>query len=342
MARSGSRGSNPPTMLPKVSSASALSAQKQGGRQADGPAGLQIRGDSNPCGTESGVDCRAPEGTINQMLSISPRLAAPVMARARGEVSLAVRSREGGVSLTGLRQSGSLKCLFPRTAGRALQAVLLNSAGGVTGGDRLSLSARAEANAALTLTTQAAERIYRALPGETGRIETRLDVAAGARVDWLPQETILFDGCALERSLRVDMQEGAALLLAEPLVFGRLEAGETVTSARFLDRVEVRRAGVPVCLDSIRLEGDVQAQLDRPGVAGGARAMASLVYVAPDAEARLATVRRLLPRDAGASLLDEDVMVMRILALDGNGMRSRIVPILDRLSHDGLPRCWSI
>lgn len=264
------------------------------------------------------------------------------MARAQGEVSLAAKSRDGCTALRRLRQSGSLRCLFPRNAGHALQAVLLNCAGGVTGGDRFSVSARAEAGTTLTLTTQAAERIYRASPGEKGRIETRLDVAEGARVNWLPQETILFDGCSLERSLTVDLKEGAALLLAEPLVFGRLEMGETLTSAHVLDRIEVRRAGVPIYLDRIRLAADVQAQLDRPGVAGGARAMASLVYVASDAEAQLAMLRRCLPRHAGASLIHEDVLVMRLLASDGNEMRSRLVPKLNHLSHGGLPRCWSI
>lgn len=276
------------------------------------------------------------------MQSISPQFAAPVMARAQGEVSLAVKSRDGGTALRRLRQSGSLKCLFPQGAGPALQAVLLNCAGGVTGGDHFLLSAGAEAGTTLTLSTQAAERIYRALPGEKGRIETRLDVAKAARVNWLPQETILFDGCSLERSLTVELQEDAALLLAEPLVFGRLEMGETLTSARLLDRIEVRRAGVPIYLDRIRLAADVQAQLDRPGVAGGARAMASLLYVAPDAEAQLAMLRHLLPRHAGASLLHEDVLVMRILSRDSNEMRSSLVPMLDHLSQGGLPRCWNI
>ena len=264
------------------------------------------------------------------------------MARAQGEVSLAAKARDGGTALRRLRQSGSLKCLFPRSAGRALQAVLLNCAGGVTGGDRLSLSAHAEAGTTLTLTTQAAERIYRALPGKKGRIETRLNVAEGARVNWLPQETILFDGCSLERSLTIELQAGATLLLTEPLIFGRLEMGETLTSAHVLDRMEVRRAGVPIYLDCIRLAGDVQAQLDRPGVAGRARAMASLVYFAPDAEAQLEVLRRCLPRHAGASLLQEDVLVMRFLSRDSNEMRSTLVPMLNHLSHDGLPRCWNI
>ncbi len=264
------------------------------------------------------------------------------MARAQGEVLLAAKSRDGGTALRRLRQSGSLKCLFPRGVGHAMQAVLLNCAGGVAGGDRFSISARAEAGTALTLTTQAAERIYRALPGEKGRIETRLDVANSARVNWLPQETILFDGCSLERSLTIELQEGAALLMAEPLVFGRLEMGETLTSAHFLDRIEIRRAGIPIYLDRVHLAADVQAQLERPGIAGGARAMASVVYVSPDAEAQLAMLRHHLPRHAGASLLHADVLIMRILSRDSNEMRSCLVPMLDHLSHGGLPRCWSI
>ena len=262
--------------------------------------------------------------------------------RANGEVSLDTKPGAGGTVLRRLRQSGSLKCFFPRNSGPGLQAILLNCAGGVTGGDRFMIYAHAEAGTVLTLATQAAERIYRARTGEIGRIESRLEVSENARVNWLPQETILFNGCSLERSLQVELHDDAALLLSESLVFGRVEMGEVLTSAFFRDRIEVQRTGVPVYLDLVHLEGDVRAQLDRPGGAGGARAMTTLVYVASDAEARLAVLRGLVPHRAGVSLLHRDVLVMRLLARDSHEMRSDLVPILNLLSYAGLPRCWSI
>jgi len=255
---------------------------------------------------------------------------------------MAVRPSGRATALRDLRQAGSLKCLFPRGSDGALQAMLVNTAGGVTGGDRFTLDATAEPGSQLTITTQAAERAYRAQPGEVGTLRTRLDVGAGARLNWMPQETILFDGCALTRSLTVDLAPDASLLLAEPLVFGRLAMGETLRNARFRDRVEIRRAGRPAYLDATAWQGDVQAQLDRPGVAGGARACTSLVYVSPDAEARLDPLRRLMPDRAGASLLADDMLVMRLLADDSYAMRAALIPILTLLSPDGLPRCWML
>ncbi len=241
-----------------------------------------------------------------------------------------------------MRQAGSLKALFPQGAKPDLQAVLVNTAGGITGGDRFEISARAGPGTRLTLTTQAAERAYRALPGETGELNSRLFVGDGARLDWLPQETILYRDCALRRRLSVELAGDASLLLVEPLVFGRAAMGETLDRARFRDRIEVRRRGELLYLDAMAFEGDVAARLARPAVADGAAALASLIYVAPDAEAHLAPLRDMLPMTGGASLIGEDVLVLRLLAADSHLLRRTLVPILNRLTGDTLPRPWML
>ena len=168
--------------------------------------------------------------------------AAPLAAqpRAQGEAGAVM----GPKGLIGLRQQGSAKCFLPRTHAEAT-AVFLNTAGGLTGGDRFAYAAEARAGARLTATTQAAERVYRAQPGETARVSGRVTLGAGARLDWLPQETILFDGGALDRRLEVDMAEDARLLAVEPLVLGRAAMGETVHEARFRDAWRLRRGGGP-------------------------------------------------------------------------------------------------
>lgn len=216
----------------------------------------------------------------------------------------------------------------------------MNTAGGITGGDSFLLTAEAKSGSALTLTTQAAERVYQAQPGMPGKLNSRLHVKRGARINWLPQETILFNGCALDRSLTVDLEEGARLLLAEPLIFGRTAMGETLTDASFSDRIEIRRGGRPLYLDAVQLCGNIQAALDRPFVTAGAVAMASCIYIAPDAETYLTPIRSMLPETAGASLIGEDVLVARMLAKDSFLLRRSLVPILNLLSQNNLPRCW--
>lgn len=162
----------------------------------------------------------------------------PTQPRAIGALRLSARRRPEGTRLMGLRQSGALRALFPRRGGAALEAIVVNTAGGVTGGDRLAVEAAAEDGAHLTLTTQAAERAYRAQPGSTGIVRNTLRLGGRARLAWLPQETILYDGCAMSRTLGVEMARDAAFTMVEALVFGRAAMGETLRGAWFRDRVD--------------------------------------------------------------------------------------------------------
>jgi urease accessory protein len=244
--------------------------------------------------------------------------------------------------LDGFRQSGSFKCLFPQRRRAALDAVLLNTAGGVTGGDQFEFSAHAVPGTTLTITTQACERAYKAQPGEIGKVTNRLHVDADARINWLPQETILFNGSALNRRLKIDLVKGSSVLLVEPLVFGRPAMGEEGTDLDFRDRVEIRRDGVPLFLDAINMRGNVRDHLARPFVAAGAGAMALVVLVAESAEAKLAPLQDSLPVTGGVSLLRPDVLVMRLLAEDSFALRQTLLPVLQLLNGAPLPRCWKL
>ncbi|SFQ18581.1 urease accessory protein [Roseivivax halotolerans] len=264
------------------------------------------------------------------------------LTRARGRASLSVRHARGASRLRALGQSGSAKLLFPHGAGEMLQTTWLNTAGGITGGDRFALDACAEDGAALSLTSQAAERIYRARGAETGRMTTRLSLGAGARLHWLPQETIFFQGAALDRNLQVEMAQDATFLGIETLIFGRAAMGEDVTQLNLRDRIELRRAGRLIHSDRLALRGDARARLGGAHVAGGARAMASLVIAAPGIDARLPAIRDFLPARGGASAPLPGLVVARILADDGFDIRQRLVPLLRYLSGSELPRPWMI
>jgi len=181
-----------------------------------------------------------------------PVLALPPQPRAIGVGRVTTKLRDGRTVLDLLHQQGSLRVLFPRTHGTALDAVMLNTGGGITGGDRFQMNASAGAGCHLVLTTQAAERAYRAQPGEIGRVETELHVGAGARLDWLPQETLLFEGSALSRQLRIELAPDARLLMVEPVIFGRAEMGEVLHDLLFRDRVDIVRDGKPKFADRTR------------------------------------------------------------------------------------------
>lgn len=258
-----------------------------------------------------------------------------VSARRRGDVSV----------LQDLHQSGSMRVLFPRPASPPT-AMLLNTAGGITGGDRFEVSAAAEPGADLTVTTQAAERAYAAMPGPAGRLDTVLRAEAGARLWWLPQETILFDGCALERTATIEIAGDAELLYLEPVVFGRAASGEVLRQGRFHERVRLRRDGRMVYADGIALSGDIAAQMAHPARGAGAGAMATLVLAAPRAEACLAPTREKFAElsgvSAGASLIEPQIMVVRMLADDSFELRRALLPVLDDLTGGTLPICWRL
>ncbi len=261
--------------------------------------------------------------------------------RARGAVQLTAVASPRGTEIAKLRQSGSLKLVFPR-AETDLQAVLVNTAGGITGGDRFDVDLHAGPGARLTVTTQAAERAYRAQPMSTGRLDTRLTIGVGARLCWLPQETLLFEGSTLRRTLEVDMAEDATFLMVEPLVFGRAAMGEILRDARLTDAITVRVGGRPAYLDRLTLSGDVTAHLSRPTIAGGAGALATLLYVGAEAEAHLGPVRAMLEETAGASLIGPDLLAVRMLAPDSFDLRRSLIPVLTRLGGQALPRAWMI
>lgn len=266
----------------------------------------------------------------------------PRQPRARGRLDVAAKLRAGRSRIADLHQSGSFKALFPHGVSSALQAVVLNTAGGVTGGDRYHLNARAEENAALVLTTQAAERIYRAQPGEVGHVRTALTIGRGGRLDWLPQETIVFDHAALDRRLEADVASDGRLLVVEPLVFGRTAMGETVNQGALTDRWRVRRGGDLIFADTLRLDGAVQQTLDRAASGQGARAMASLLLVAPDADLYLDSLRDTLGEKGGASLIRPGVLFGRCLAVDGFALRRHIIPAIQALSGAAIPKTWTL
>lgn len=244
--------------------------------------------------------------------------------------------------LEGLRQSGSLKLVFPRRSAAGLEGVIVNTAGGLTGGDRFCIKAKVRAETELTLTTQAAERAYRAQPGEIAELETCISVEAGARLNWLPQETLIFQRSAFKREIKIHLEPSAQMLLCEPVIFGRQAMGETAIEALFHDRILVHHEERPIYFDQLRLDGNVTSLLSRQHTAGGATSFATVVYVGPDAESHLTFIREIPCTTLGASLMAEDVLVVRVLASDGFEMRKLLFPILRQLRRGDLPRPWMI
>ncbi len=266
----------------------------------------------------------------------------PRMIRADGGVRLAIDAdpRRGGTPMR-IAESGGYRVRFP--GGRICEGVFINTGGGMTGGDRLAIDVALGESACATLTSQAAEKIYRSDEADTA-IGIRLDLAAGAALDWLPQEQILFDESRLRRRLTVEMAADARLILVESTIFGRTAMGERVESGRFRDSWRVRRAGRLVFAEEVRLEGPIAQTLARGAVAGGAHAFATCLIIAPDAEARLEEARAHLdnaPCPCGVSALD-GLLVARFLSDDAQALRAALIRFVEGMRAQKMPRSWMI
>ncbi|MEX6508119.1 urease accessory protein UreD [Jiella sp. M17.18] len=266
---------------------------------------------------------------------------APVpLQRSAGRVDLAVRPLAGRTRLERLHQAGCLKLRFPRPIGPSAEAVLINTSGGLTGGDRLDQSFQVASGGRLTVTTQACERVYRAASG-SAEVTSRIAIGDDASLAWLPQETILFDGGAITRRLDVDAAPGARFLLSESVILGREMMGESVEAGSFRDRWRVRIGGRLVFADDLRLEGPVAAIAAQPASLAGNRAFATLLAHGPGLEGWVPAIRDMAGEAGGASIVG-GLLVVRLRAPSGFHLRKRLVPLIRALADGALPRVWSV
>jgi urease accessory protein len=226
--------------------------------------------------------------------------------------------------------------------------VLLNTSGGIVGGDRLEVGVEMAARTVASVTSQAAEKAYRSA-GPDASMQVRLRLEDGAFLEWLPQETILFDGARLRRSLGADLAADARLLAADVLVFGRLARGERFRSGLLQDRWQIRVGDRLVWADALRLAGDPGALIEAPFGAGGAAAFATCIYVGPDAEDRLELARSLIdqPGARGGATCLAPVLIVRWLADDPAAARKALRRFCARFRQEvarlpgRLPAIWS-
>jgi urease accessory protein len=260
--------------------------------------------------------------------------------RAQGAVRFGVRLQDGVTRRGDLHESGSLRVRFPSPEEQGLSGVFVNTAGGIAGGDRFDISIHAGEGARLTLTTAAAEKVYRA-PGSAAQLTIALKAEAGAHLSWLPQETILFDRARIQRRIDIDFAETASLLLCEIVVFGRTAMGETMRHGEFVDRWRLRRAGRLVFAETIRLDGDIGARLARPAVANGGVAIGTALIVPGDDTIveRIREASESFAGEVGISCWNGFAMA-RFCAQDAARLRADMMTVLGRASSAALPRLW--
>jgi urease accessory protein len=267
-----------------------------------------------------------------------------------GAARIAVAADAGRTRLRDLYQSDPCRVLFPRPAfGAPFEGVIVTTSGGIVGGDRIAIRIDAGDGSLATITTQAAEKIYRSA-GADSRLSIDLTVGRNALLEWMPQETILFDGARLRRTTRIEAAPGSRLLCGEMIVFGRRARAEKFTRGFLHDGWRVTERGRLIWADALHLGDDIDGIMNRASCFGGAAALGTLVFRADDAGDHLDDVRAILrdSRDrcrAAATCLGP-LLVIRFLGADAAATRQAVydfwsgfrTAILDLPAR--LPRVW--
>ncbi|MEM7567029.1 MAG: urease accessory protein UreD [Pseudomonadota bacterium] len=290
----------------------------------------------------------------------APPITPPVLQRTFGRAHVGFGVERGATRLADLRQEGAAKIRLPRTHGGPPEAVLINTAGGLTDGDRIEQSVSLAPGATVTVTTQACEKLYRARGDVPAHIVNRLTLAEGARLLWMPQETILFENGRLVRRLAAEMAPDARLLVCEAGLLGRAAMGEEPTRGLLNERWEIWVDGRPFAIERSRIGGGtgaLESTTQGPATLGGARAFATVLLAAPGDDAlvdRAADALRSLPMpdapaDRGASAWNGRLL-LRLVTPSGLALRRALVPALETLAglvrgepgSARLPKVWAL
>lgn len=254
-----------------------------------------------------------------------------VHQRSHGTVLLHV-GRDG---LSRMRESGSAKVRYLRAGN---EAILINTGGGLAGGDQFAFDIEVAPGASLTMSTQAAERVYRSL-GSPATVDVNLVAGHGSKLFWLPQESILYDGAVLNRRIDAEVAPGASFLAVESIILGRAAMGETVARACLQDRWRIHQKGRLVFADVVAFDG---MPPDTPATLGNARAVATVVLISDQAGALVDHVRSVIG-DAGGASAWSGKLVARFAARDGFELRKALIPALAVLAQGKkLPKVWSL
>jgi len=257
--------------------------------------------------------------------------------RAIGAASLEVAAQ----GLARLHQAAPLRVLFPTPdPGQPLEAVLVNVAGGLAGGDALEARVTLRDGAQALVTTPAAEKIYRSL-GEAARIATRLEIGEGAALEYLPQEAILFEGGQLARRMEVELAPDGTLLAAESVVLGRIARGEVWSRGWLRDSWRLRQAGRLVWADALALDA---ARRDVPFGLDGAESLGMLLLADRDAARHRELARELT--EGAASLVRPGLLLLRFLGTAGGVRGAMATAIMEMRAAalnrpKSLPRLWT-
>lgn len=270
----------------------------------------------------------------------------------RGLADIRFAKSDGHTRLAHLAHHEPLRVLFSKPAqGDVAQATLVNMSGGLIAGDVLNINFAVDDDASAICVASAAEKVCRS-DGNECVIAVDVHADKNAWAEWLPQETIFFDGARLRRTTRLHLAPGARILAGEFLVLGRIASGETVSHGYLRDAWEVRQDGRLIWTEALRIDENFTAIGNAKACLNGARALATMVFADGGVTQYLEAARALQQAYgdkvlASASCVN-GVLVMRWLAVEPQLLRAALGLFWAAFRHQAaglpavLPRIWHV
>lgn len=264
------------------------------------------------------------------------------------ELHLRFARQEARTALIENRHQGPARvqrAFYPEASGRA-HVYLLHPPGGYVGGDCQALSVQCDPHAEVLLTTPSATKCYRSL-GPTVSLQQRFSVGRRAYLEWLPQETIVFNGARVSNMVRVDLCSDASFLGWDILCLGRPASAELFTSGFFNQRFSVWRDGKPLWIERGDYEGGSALLQNRFGL-GGHAVTATFICT----EVSESVMRSLRSEDENAKNCLSisqiaDILIVRYLGGSAEEARKAFVRLWGIIRREGWnapacePRVWS-
>jgi urease accessory protein len=270
------------------------------------------------------------------------------LQRADGCGRIVLSGSEKGTRIEDVFERSPIRIMFPRIGGHPVEeAVLINTGGGVAGGDRLECSVTALPGASIAVTSQAAEKVYRALDAPA-RVATTLKAHESARLAWLPQETIVFNAARIHRTTEIELFAGAQLLALEWLVLGRAAHGEIVVAGSVSDGWRVKKDGRLIWADSFRITDEIFPHLKTKALLSNCTAIATLIYFGLDLDKRLDFLREIIPSlgCTCAATLVSGLIVVRFAAKQCSDLKLALRSFLQQFEPEvgsgpfRVPKMW--
>ena len=240
-----------------------------------------------------------------------------------------------------LYQKGSSRLFFPKNFSKTMECVLINTAGGITGGDKFKCSIKASEESSILVTTQASEKVYRAING-SAEVETQLSISKNSKLVWLPQDTILFSESNLSRKIIIHIEDGAEFLAFDQIVLGRSAMGENIVKSNLHDNWKIYYRNKLIYFDQSGWKNNVP--LNCAGLKN-IRSYASFFYVGPKVEAyeqKLKNIKQVIKNVYLGSSLRNDCLLVRMFGSDAKAIKDRAIHLLRDIWQLDIPNVWKV